>query len=127
MIKKCLFCNLKPERILEETEYWLIVRDGYPVSAGHTLIIPKRHIASFFELKHEEFEVLQSVMDKAKKLIDEEFHPDGFNIGVNNGKAAGQTVFHLHIHLIPRYEADMDDPRGGIRWVLPEKADYWSD
>ena len=127
METNCPFCALEPERIIDESPTWLVVRDGFPVSPGHTLIIPKRHVATFFDLDKHEFVELQDLINNAKKKLDEEHQPDGYNIGVNNGPAAGQTVFHLHVHLIPRYQGDREDPRGGVRWVLPEKADYWSE
>jgi len=101
------------------------VRDGFPVSPGHTLVIPKRHVATFFDITEEEQMAIGRAIQKAKIVLDQEFTPDGYNIGINNGEAAGQTVFHLHLHLIPRYEGDCEDPRGGVRWVLPEKAVYW--
>ena len=102
------------------------MRDGFPVSMGHTLIIPKRHVGSFFEITDEERADLLVLLNKAKVVIQEEFNPDGYNIGINDGPAAGQTVPHLHLHLIPRYKGDRNDPRGGVRWIIPEKADYWS-
>ena len=102
------------------------MRDGFPVSKGHTLLIPKRHVGSFFEITDEERADLLALLNKAKVVIQEEFNPDGYNIGINDGPAAGQTVPHLHIHLIPRYKGDRYDPRGGVRWIIPEKADYWS-
>ena len=105
---------------------WLVIRDGYPVSPGHTLIIPKRHVSSLFELSAEEFAALHPVLQSAKTEIDHEFSPESYNIGVNDGPAAGQTVLHLHIHLIPRYGGDVPDPRGGVRWIFPDKADYWT-
>jgi len=102
-----------------------VIRDGYPISSGHTLIIPKRHIASFFDATETERQVLFKLLDQEKTRLDNEFRPAGYNIGINDGPAAGQTVPHLHIHLIPRYEGDVEDPRGGIRWIVPEKAKYW--
>jgi diadenosine tetraphosphate (Ap4A) HIT family hydrolase len=102
------------------------VRDAFPISPGHTLIIPKRHIGSFFDLSPDEREDLMSLVSNAKAELATEFKPDGFNIGINDGPVAGQTVPHLHIHLIPRYKGDMADPRGGVRWIIPDKADYWS-
>jgi diadenosine tetraphosphate (Ap4A) HIT family hydrolase len=101
------------------------VRDSFPVSPGHTLVIPRRHIGSFFELWAEERAAMLALLDSAKAGVEAEFHPDGYNIGINDGSAAGQTVPHLHIHLIPRYAGDTPDPRGGVRWVLPAKAKYW--
>ncbi|WP_436037681.1 HIT family protein [Variovorax paradoxus] len=102
------------------------MRDGFPVSPGHSLVIPKRHIGSFFETSPQERAALLELLDQAQAAAATEFHPDGFNIGINDGAAAGQTVPHLHIHLIPRYLDDQSDPRGGVRWVIPDKADYWS-
>jgi diadenosine tetraphosphate (Ap4A) HIT family hydrolase len=103
-----------------------VIRDGFPISPGHTLIIPRRHIGSFFELEESERASLLALLDQAKEELEGIFQPDGFNIGINDGAAAGQTVPHLHIHLIPRYLGDRPDPRGGVRWIIPEKADYWS-
>ncbi len=93
---------------------------------GHTLVIPRRHIGSFFETTAAERASLLQLIDQAKAIIDAGFHPDAVNIGINDGRAAGQTVPHLHIHLIPRYAGDSPDPRGGVRWVLPGKAKYWA-
>ena len=104
----------------------MAVRDAYPISLGHTLIIPRRHVGSFFEISAGERTYLLALLDKAKAVVEQEFKPDGFNIGINDGPAAGQTVPHLHIHLIPRYKGDSADPRGGVRWIIPEMADYWS-
>ncbi len=123
----CAFCSLPPGRILHATDLGVVVRDAYPVSAGHTLIIPRRHVASFFETTAPEKTALFHLLEWARaNLISSQQKPDGFNIGVNDGRAAGQTVMHLHIHLIPRYAGDSTDPRGGVRWIFPAKADYWS-
>lgn len=103
----------------------MVLRDGFPISPGHTLIIPKRHIGSFFETTPDERNELLSLLDRAQKNLQTEFNPDAFNIGINDGAAAGQTIHHLHIHLIPRYQGDQPDPRGGVRWIIPEKAKYW--
>ena len=125
--KNCIFCNLEPDRIISESDYTLTIRDGFPVSQGHTLIIPKRHVQSFFELQASEKAAVLQALDEAKEALDREFSPDGYNIGINDGEAAGQTVMHLHVHLIPRYKGDTKDPRGGIRYVFPGKAKYWED
>jgi diadenosine tetraphosphate (Ap4A) HIT family hydrolase len=122
----CPFCTLADSRIVASNDFALVVRDGFPISPGHTLIIPRRHIGSFFELTGGERTSLLVLLDQAKEDLDGKFQPDGFNIGINDGAAAGQTVPHLHIHLIPRYLGDRPDPRGGVRWIIPEKADYWS-
>jgi diadenosine tetraphosphate (Ap4A) HIT family hydrolase len=122
----CPFCTLPHERIVFSNLHGLVIRDGYPVAPGHTLIIPRRHVASFFDIDAVERDSLMTLLEEAKRRLDKEFKPDGYNIGINDGASAGQTVSHLHIHLIPRYEGDRADPRGGVRWVIPEKADYWS-
>jgi diadenosine tetraphosphate (Ap4A) HIT family hydrolase len=122
----CVFCELPVERIRGENEFAVWIRDGFPISPGHSLVIPKRHIASFFEATESERTALLDLLEAAKQAAVHECKPDGFNIGINDGAAAGQTVPHLHIHLIPRFVGDMPDPRGGVRWVLPAKADYWS-
>jgi diadenosine tetraphosphate (Ap4A) HIT family hydrolase len=122
----CPFCTLPADRINAADSHTIVIRDGFPISPGHTLIIPRRHIASFFDITSEERLALFTQMENAKSALDREFAPDGYNIGINDGPAAGQTVPHLHIHLIPRYAGDLPDPRGGVRWVIPDKADYWS-
>ena len=119
-------------RIIAQNNDAFVIRDGYPVTPGHSLIIPKRHIGSFFETSESEKQCLLALLEQAKVQLDGEFQPAGYNIGINDGAAAGQTVPHLHIHLIPRYDQDSPhgeegiDPRGGVRWVVPDKADYWS-
>ena len=121
----CPFCALHQERIVATNGLAVATRDGFPVSPGHTLIIPKRHVATFFETTTEERLAMFELMDKAKHGIDAEFHPASYNIGVNDGPAAGQTIAHVHIHLIPRYAGDDADPRGGVRRIFPKKAKYW--
>lgn len=121
----CPFCSLQPGRVLFADDQALVIRDGFPVSPGHTLVIPRRHVGSFFEATPEERASLLALLDEAKVQLDREFSPGGYNVGINDGPVAGQTVPHLHIHLIPRYTGDSDDPRGGVRWVVPEKARYW--
>ena len=127
MLTPCPFCCLDPNRIILSNEHAFAIRDGFPISKGHTLIIPKRHIASLFEATAEEQAALFDLLGQARhQQLLEELKPDGFNIGINDGTAAGQTVMHLHIHLIPRYAGDQPDPRGGVRWIFPEKAAYWN-
>jgi len=126
MSKPCPFCTLPKERVIDSNHHGMVIRDGFPISPGHTLVIPNRHIGSFFELSPEERQSLLDLLDAAKLVLDSELKPDGYNIGINDGPSAGQTVPHLHIHLIPRYNGDQTDPRGGVRWIIPEKADYWS-
>ena len=123
----CPFCALPPERVLLRSDSATAFRDAYPVSPGHTLVIPVRHVASFFDTTPEERASILDLLDAAKRQLQVEFGPAAYNIGINDGAAAGQTVGHLHMHLIPRYSGDQPDPRGGIRWVIPEKAEYWTD
>lgn len=121
----CPFCdiiNKKP--LIEISKYWFAFEDEYPVSPGHCLIVPQRHVESMFELTDEELKDLYAVIVDIRNYIKIVRNPDGFNIGVNEGRAAGQTVPHLHIHIIPRYNGDMEDPRGGVRGVIPEKQKY---
>ena len=122
----CPFCTLPPERILLTSAHGVIIRDGFPISPGHTLVIPRRHVDSFFSLTADERVDLLGLLDQAKAGIEKEFKPATYNVGINDGPAAGQTVAHLHIHLIPRYTGDVPDARGGVRWIIPEKADYWN-
>ena len=110
---------------MDENANAIATRDAYPVSPGHTLLIPRRHTGSFFDLSDQERSDLLALLDRAKLVLDEEFQPQGYNIGINDGSAAGQTVPHLHLHLIPRFDGDLPDPRGGVRWVIPDKAKYW--
>jgi diadenosine tetraphosphate (Ap4A) HIT family hydrolase len=98
--------------------------DNYPVNKGHALIISKREVASWWDLSSQEQSSLLELVSSVKDKLDETFRPDGWNVGINIGSAAGQTVFHLHIHLIPRYRGDMEDPRGGVRHVIPERGNY---
>lgn len=131
MSDNCPFCGISKgvidREIIASNDLAFCIADGYPVSDGHTLIIPKRHVGSFFEITEDERAALFSLLDQAKAYLDQHYKPASYNIGINDGPAAGQTVPHLHIHLIPRYEQVNADPRGGVRWVVPEKADYWSD
>ena len=118
----CPFCF--PENILREDALVFAKYDKYPVSLGHTLIIPKRHVADFFDLTKEEMQACWSMVQEMQFFLTEEYQPDGFNVGINIGEAAGQTIFHVHIHLMPRYIGDVDNPTGGVRYVIPEKANY---
>jgi diadenosine tetraphosphate (Ap4A) HIT family hydrolase len=123
----CPFCCLEPSRIAGANALAVRISDGFPIAPGHSLIIPRRHIGSFFEATGEERTALLSLLDEAHAEASATFSPDGFNIGVNDGPAAGQTVPHLHIHLIPRRLGDVPDPRGGVRWVIPDRARYWQE
>lgn len=100
------------------------IRDAYPISRGHTLVVPFRLIATWFDASKEEKAAIIELMDSVRAQLDAEFHPDGYNVGFNVGEAAGQTVMHLHVHVIPRYRGDVADPRGGVRHVIPGKGNY---
>ena len=122
VLMKCKYCNPEyqsSERTILANEYFFANYDNHPVSQGHMKIIPKRHVLSMEELTPEELIAFADMLFKAKDLIGKKYKPDGWNIGYNEGEAAGQTVFHLHIHLIPRYKGDVEDPTGGIRTILP--------
>lgn len=124
----CAFCKLKEaidkDRIIYEDSDWLAVLDNYPVSEGHTLLIPKRHCETFFDLSDVENQYFIATLNVVKGILDGRYNPDGYNIGMNCGEAAGQTVMHCHIHIIPRYKGDCENPRGGVRGVIPSKQSY---
>jgi len=117
VLPPCLFCNLQEmeSRTLLNMEYWFMILDGFPVNEGHALIILKRHHPDIFNLSQEEWTELADMIECAKDYLNQEFHPDGYNLGINCGETAGQTIPHLHVHLIPRYKGDVENPRGGIR------------
>jgi diadenosine tetraphosphate (Ap4A) HIT family hydrolase len=125
MTSPCPFCNLSAERIVLANELAVVIRDAFPVSPGHTLILPQRHVASFFDVSGEERKAMLALLQSAKLGLDAALQPNGYNVGINDGAAAGQTVLHVHLHLIPRYIGDSEDPRGGVRWIFPHKAKYW--
>jgi diadenosine tetraphosphate (Ap4A) HIT family hydrolase len=122
----CAFCTLPAERIQGENEHVVWILDAHPVSPGHSLIVPKRHVESFFDATPAERDGMLSLLDRAREHVCRTHAPSGYNIGINEGSAAGQSVPHLHVHLIPRFAGDSENPRGGIRWVIPERAAYWS-
>ena len=126
MNEACPFCLPDPGRVIVTNALAIALRDGFPVSRGHTLIVPRRHIASASDATVEEFSAMWSLLTEVRAGLERELRPDAYNIGINDGRAAGQTVMHLHVHLIPRFDGDSPDPRGGVRWVIPGKADYWS-
>ena len=125
MDNNCPFCKAESERdIIASSSLSVAFFDGFPVSPGHALIIPRRHVASFFELTQEEQQDLLNLADRVKRIVEERYHPDGYNIGINVGESAGQSIFHVHMHLIPRYKGDVPNPRGGVRGVIPAKQNY---
>ena len=122
----CPFCRRLGEGdFLAESETAAAFFDAFPLSPGHTLIVPRRHEPDLFALTWDEHDALWRLLRPVRALIEQRHHPHGYNVGVNVGGAGGQTVGHVHVHLIPRYAGDVDDPRGGIRWIIPTKARYW--
>jgi len=122
----CPFCFFERKRLRIETEHALAISDAYPVTEGHTLIIPTRHVISIYELTLTEQGLIWALVSEVRQRLLTDLKPDGFNIGLNDGLAAGQTVMHAHVHVIPRWNGDVPDPRGGIRWVIADKATYWT-
>ena len=120
----CLFCNQSDLKIIYQNVFVYAIYDGFPVNPGHTLIITKRHVSNYFDLTIEEKQSIDRALMVMKSKLDKDFQPDGYNIGINNGEAAGQTIMHLHVHLIPRYHGDTPHPRGGVRGVIPGKMSY---
>jgi diadenosine tetraphosphate (Ap4A) HIT family hydrolase len=121
---ECIFCNIDKENILYQDDSWFAVYDNFPVSKGHVLLIPKRHVKTYFELNYIELASVGLNINIIKHILDKKFKPTGYNIGINCGESAGQTVMHCHIHIIPRYDGDVSDPRGGVRGVIPEMQKY---
>ena len=121
----CPFCDIAEESVVAESRHAVAIRDRYHVSRGHTLVIPKAHAESLFAQSAEIQADIWRLVARVRDELQSRFNPDGFNVGLNDGRAAGQTVGHAHMHVIPRFDGDVADPRGGIRWVLPEHAAYW--
>ena len=120
-----MFCNIEKGRVIAENELVYATLDGFAVTPLHTLIVPKRHVATYFDLGQSEINACNKLMAELKQDIEaKDSTVTGFNIGVNNGESAGQTVFHCHIHLIPRRDGDVENPRGGVRNTIPGKGDY---
>lgn len=121
----CIFCHIKDSRIIHQTKHFLVIRDAYPVTDGHLLIVPKAHKEDVFDLSEAETNELPSLISEMRDhLMGEDLSISGFNIGANCGASAGQTIFHCHIHFIPRRDGDADNPRGGVRGVIPERQSY---
>jgi diadenosine tetraphosphate (Ap4A) HIT family hydrolase len=124
----CPFCERISggDDVYATTEFAVAFPDGFPVSDGHTLVVPKRHVARVEQLERAEWAGLFDLVREVSRELSTLPAVEGVNVGVNSGEAAGQTVAHAHVHVIPRRRGDVEDPRGGIRWVIPERADYWS-
>lgn len=118
------FSSIDPSEWVASNELAFAIRDKHPVTPGHTLVIPRRVVATWFDASPDEKCAIFALVDAVKASLDRELQPDGYNVGFNAGVAAGQTVMHLHVHVIPRHHGDMEDPRGGVRHVIPQKGNY---
>lgn len=125
-MNECPFCSYSNNKsdMLLSNELAFVIADRFPVNRGHLLVIPFRHIQSVFALTSHEKLAIFALLEQARILLDQEYAPNGYNIGVNVGEAAGQTILHTHIHLIPRYAGDVSNPRGGVRGVIPSRQSY---
>ena len=123
----CPFCEVAKGSVVAESRHAFAIRDRYPVSRGHTLVIPRTHAETLFDRSAETQADIWRLVARVRDELQSEFNPDGFNIGINEGQVAGQTMEHTHVHLIPRFAGDVADPRGGMRWVLPGRAAYWDE
>lgn len=121
----CTFCTNSDTRIRHASKRCLAIEDAHPLSKGHTLVVPRKHVKSIFELGGRDIKDLWDLVQHVRTSLTEEYSPSGITVGINDGEGAGQTVDHGHVHIIPRYEGDVRDPRGGVRWILPHKAEYW--
>ncbi|ADI00158.1 HIT family protein [Salisediminibacterium selenitireducens] len=119
---ECPFCSI--HKYIIENNLAFVIYDKYPVTEGHALIIPKRHVSDYFDTTDAEKKAMLDLAEEIRTIQLKEFSPDGFNVGINCGQAAGQTIYHVHMHVIPRYDGDMKDPAGGVRGVIPEKQKY---
>lgn len=122
----CVFCDylVKNEKVIFDNKLAFTIYDGFPVNKGHMLIMPKRHVESFFELTSDEKLAIDELVTRTKAFLDENFKPDAYNLGINEGVYAGQSILHCHLHVIPRYIGDVSNPRGGVRGVIPAKQNY---
>lgn len=123
----CLFCdkdNKKEHKIILENDFCYARWDNFPVSKGHLEIVPKAHIDSFFDLTNEQLSQVYSLLIAVREIVQKQYNPDGYNVGINEGEAAGRTIHHLHIHLVPRYKGDVENPRGGVRNIISGKGSY---
>ncbi|KUO51108.1 MAG: HIT family hydrolase [Desulfitibacter sp. BRH_c19] len=126
-MKRCVFCEISYKEILIENELAVAFYDKFPVNHGHVLIIPKRHVETLFDASFEELQDINKLIFEVKNFLEDKYKPDGYNIGINVGEAAGQTIFHLHYHIMPRYVGDVEDPRGGIRNIKKSLVQYLDD
>jgi diadenosine tetraphosphate (Ap4A) HIT family hydrolase len=121
----CPFCDLDPGRVTHSSAHARALADAYPVTEGHTLVVPVRHVTSLFDLAADELADVWRLVGEVRVALAASHYADAFTIGVNDGEVAGQTVGHAHVHVIPRRRGDVPDPRGGVRWVIPDRAPYW--
>ncbi|EEG79130.1 HIT domain-containing protein [Dethiobacter alkaliphilus] len=121
---ECIFCRKEGAGLICENELAKAFYDNFPVNKGHVLVVPKRHVATYFKASQEELSAINELIFEVKEVLDAEYQPDGYNVGINVGEAGGQTVFHLHVHVIPRYAGDVENPRGGIRKIKKSIVSY---
>ncbi|MBN1357108.1 HIT family protein [bacterium] len=124
MTRTCPFCDVQSGEILFKNELAMVLIDQYPVARGHLLVVPKRHFGSYFDAIEAEIAAIHRLILKSREYLENRFNPKGYNIGVNVGRIAGQSIFHMHVHVIPRYEGDHPHPRGGVRNIIPRMGDY---
>ncbi|MDA8080354.1 MAG: HIT family protein [Actinomycetota bacterium] len=122
---KCVFCQYDRRKAIVENDFGFSIFDLHPVTNGHCLVIPNEHNPDYFGLSIQVRKGLDELLMAVREHLEDSYSPDGYNIGINNGSAAGQMVMHAHIHVIPRYVGDTGDPRGGIRWIFPRRANFW--
>lgn len=120
----CIFCEYDKEEYVAENDLCFAIFDKFPVNEGHALIIPKRHFQNYFDATKKEIAAMYDLSQEVKKIIDDKYSPDGYNVGVNVNHEGGQTIMHLHMHIIPRYKGDIEDPRGGIRRIKKQLVFY---
>jgi diadenosine tetraphosphate (Ap4A) HIT family hydrolase len=120
----CPFCSIPMERVIDSNELAFVIEDVFPVSHGHVLVVSRRHVASFFDLTNDEIVAIVALLSRARARLDQREQPGGYNVGINVGMVAGQTVMHLHVHLIPRRAGDVANPEGGVRNVIPGMGPY---
>lgn len=125
MTHECPFCCVDRTHIVLENDAAFAFPDSSPVTKGHTLLVPRRHVANLFDLSEEEQAAVWKLVAQVRAMLMAELKPDGFNVGLNDGTSAGQTVMHAHVHVIPRRHGDVADPKGGVRWIIPDRAVYW--
>ena len=123
----CPFCEIDPTRVVGSNQHALAIHDNYPLAEGHTLVAPRDHVPGLIDREPNVRAAVWGLVDRVRAELRHKYRVEAFNIGINDGEAAGQTIMHAHVHIVPRVKGDVADPRGGVRWVIPDKAKYWGD